>query len=188
MNRTETADLLHYLAVAYQGRLRFPTGTPSGDDWMILVYRRILRNIPADIALAAADKFISQGTERPPLPGQLAAEARKLVDPRPERTGLEGWEELQRAFARYSPYYQYSEFVECLSEEVRGIVRMIGINTIDNTDPAFMQHRFVKLYEEQQKRTRELDQIMEMQDRLQKGETDKNLLIQSVVEEDKIQN
>ena len=95
---------------------------------------------------------------------------------------------LQRAFARYSPYYQYSEFVECLSEEVRGIVRMIGINTIDNTDPAFMQPRFVKLYEEQQKRTRELDQIMEMQDRLQKGETDKNLLIQSVVEEDKIQN
>lgn len=171
ITRTQVTTLLTYLAGAYPGKLKFPSGNKTSDDAMIMAYRRALTGYSAEVVTAAANKYIDQGGEWPPNAGQLAVEAGKIANPEQALTGLEAWAELQGAIARHSPYYEYSEFMAALSPPVREVVRAIGWDTIDRTDPAFMQGRFVKAFDNQQAASRERKALAQITagERLQLG-------------------
>lgn len=165
LKRAEIVTLLTYIAGAFPGRLKFPSGT-TADDAMITAYKRALSKFPSETVMAAADKFISSGSEWPPSAGQLAVEAEKLATQETEITGIEAWEWVLRAFEAYSPFYNYYEFMNFLPERVREVVRLIGIDTIDRAEPSFMQHRFCTVFEQQKNISRDRRLAEEIRNKL----------------------
>lgn len=161
LKKSEVIGLLVYLAGAFPGRLKYPSGVESADAAMVKAYQKALERFDIKIAMAAAEKYVATGTEWPPSAGQLALVAEKIMSPVDDLSPAEAWHQVQRAFDKHSPHYQYQEFMAMLTEDVQAAVKAIGVDTLLNASAkdTYIQNLFQRVYEQLKEAHREKDKL-----------------------------
>ena len=119
-------------------------------------YFSMLNDLPADLVMAAARKVIASD-EYPTLPtvGKLRKAAQELCHIG-KLSAPEAWGEALKAVRNHG-YYGEAEAMKELPPDVAQVVRWMGWREICLSDaPDVVRAQFMRMYEVQEKRTREL--------------------------------
>lgn len=150
MNRKEFLKVFSYLTAAIEKQ-------PSKET--IEVYYDMLRELDADLAMAAVKKVIAQ-EQYPVLPtiGKIMTAARDLCNMNRLTPG-EAWGKVQRVIGHHG-YYGEAEAVAELPAEVAEVVKWMGWADLCHSEkPDVIRAQFMRMYETQEARQREMEML-----------------------------
>lgn len=148
MKQSEVVKLIGLCSVNYRN---FPEN--GKEELIISLWTRMLSDVSFEIAQLAIEKYISESV----YPPTIADIRQRIADVTvmPQKTGIEGWEEVKRAI-RLHGWYDEKKGMDSLSEITRKVTEAIGFKTLclSENEMADRAH-FLKVYDTLAKRERE---------------------------------